>query len=66
METANEVMYPIRWIDPNGDAYQIDWRDIEEAMRRYPEGRTAPGDNINELLLIADDCVWLWSLGIGF
>lgn len=43
----------------------MDWRDIEEAMRRDPEGHTLPGDD-DELLLIADDCAWLWVMGIRF
>ena len=40
-------------------------RDIEILLGRDPEGRTVPGPDVNELLLTADGCVWLWSQGIG-
>jgi hypothetical protein len=60
-----EPQHPVRFLTSDGVLYDIDWRDIEEVFERDPEGRTMPGD-ADELLLTADDCVWLWMKGIGF
>jgi hypothetical protein len=56
----------VRFLSSDGKLYDIDWRDTEELFERDPEGRTMPGDNPNELLLTADDTIWLWMYGIGF
>ena len=67
METTSpQLMHPIRWIGPDEEVYLVDWRDIEEAMRRNPGGRTAPSTDLNELMLTAEDAVWLWEQGMGF
>jgi len=63
---ADELMNPVRFQTSDGELYEVDYRDIEKALERDPEGRTMPGDNPNELLLTAEDCVWLWSQGIRF
>ncbi len=64
---ANEApQCPVRFLTSDGELYDIDWRDIEEAFKRDPEGRTMPGDNPNALLLTAEDSVWFWMHGIGF
>ena len=55
----------IRFKLSSGELYDVDWRDIEILQDRDPEGRTVPGPDINELLLTADDAVWLWSMGVG-
>lgn len=55
-----EVRYPIRFRTSNGDLYDVDWRGIEKAMERDPEGHTLPSPDLNMLLLTAEDCVWLW------
>jgi len=56
----------VRFMTSDGELYDIDWRDIEGAFERDPEGRTMPGDNPNELLLTAEDSVWLRMRGIEF
>jgi len=43
----------------------VDYRDIEKVFDRDPEGRTVPGDDPSDLLLTAEDCVWLWMWGLG-
>jgi hypothetical protein len=60
------VLSPVRFRTSDGQLHDIDWRDIEEAFERDPEGWTVPGSDPNVLLLTADDCVWLWAQGIGF
>lgn len=64
-EVSPNVMHPVRWIGPDDEVYLVDWRDIEEAMRRNPGGRTLPRDG-DELMLTAEDCAWLWGIGIAF
>lgn len=59
-------MYPVCFKTSDGLRCWIDWRDIEIAMERDPQGRTIPYGDPNELLLTADDCAWLWEIGIGF
>jgi hypothetical protein len=56
----------VRFLSSDGKLYDIDWRDVEELFERDPEGRTMPGDDRDELLLTAEDCVMLWMHGIGF
>ena len=58
--------YPVRFMTSDEQLFDIDYRDIEKALERDPEGRTVPGDDPNELILTADDCVWLWAQGISF
>src|SRR5439155_5916204 len=65
MASQIEPLCPVRFKTSDG-LYEIDWRDIEKVFERDPEGRTVPGDDPNELLLTADDCVWLWMHRIGF
>ena len=65
-ESQIEPLCPVRFMTSDGQLYDIDYRDIEEVFRRDPDGRTMPGEDPNELLLTADDCVWLWMHGIGF
>ena len=62
---ANDPLCPVRFRTSDGQLYAVDWRDIELAFERDPEGRTVPSDP-NELMLTADGCVWLWMRGIGF
>jgi hypothetical protein len=62
----DNVLHGILFKSSDGEKYLIDWRDAELAIERDPEGRTVPGDDPNELLLTADDCVWLWSMSIKF
>lgn len=64
--SPKEVMHPVRWIAPDGEVYLVDWRDIEEAMRRNPGWRTMPSHDWDKLMLTAEDCAWLWGQGIGF
>jgi len=59
-------LYPVRFMTSDEQLFEIDYRDIEKALERDPEGRTMPHDDPNVLLLTADDCVWLWMHGIGF
>jgi len=56
----------VRFQTSDGELFDVDYRDIEKAFERDPAGRTVPGHDSNELLLTADDCVWLWGQGIGF
>jgi hypothetical protein len=56
----------IRFKTSKGELYEVDWRDIEILQQRDPEGRTVPGPDVNELLLTAEDSVWLWSMNIRF
>jgi len=64
---ANEApQCPVRFMTSDGQLYDVDYRDIEKAFERDPEGRTVPGPDRDELLLTADDCVWFWMHGIGF
>ena len=65
-ESKIEPLCPVRFKTSDGELYEIDWRDIEEVFKRDPEGRTIPGDDLNELLLTAEDSVMLWMNGIGF
>ena len=58
--------YPVRFMTSDEQLFDIDYRDIEKALERGPEGRTVLGDDPNELILTADDCVWMWMHGIGF
>jgi len=58
--------YPVRFMTSDEQLFDIDYRDIEKALERDPEARTVPGDDPNELILTADDCVWMWMHGIGF
>ncbi len=58
--------HPVRFQTSDGQLYEIDWRDVDRAFERDPDGRTVPGSDPNVLLLTADDCVWLWAHGIGF
>ena len=62
----DELLCPVRFRTSDGGCYDVDWRDIERAFERDPEGRTVPGDDPDVLLLTAEDCVWLWMRGIGF
>lgn len=69
MSSQNKVMHlmhPVLFQVSDGRRLLVDWRDIEEVMRRDPEGRTMPNDNADELMLTAEDCVFLWMHGIGF
>jgi hypothetical protein len=54
----------VRFKTSTGELYDVDWRDVELLQERDPEGRTVPGDDLNVLLLTAEDCVWFWSQGI--
>ena len=65
-ESKIEPLCPVGFMTSDGQLYDVDYRDIEKALERDPEGRTMPGDNPNELLATADDSVWLWIHGIGF
>jgi hypothetical protein len=62
---VKEPVSPLRFRTSDGELYDVDYRDIEEVFRRDPDGRTVPHDDPNVLMLIADDCVWLWMQGIG-
>jgi len=66
MDELLSPQYPVRFMTSDGELYDIDWRDIEKAFERDPEGRTMPGDNPNVLLFTAEDCAWLWIHGIGY
>jgi hypothetical protein len=46
--------------------YFVDWRDVELLAERDPDGRTMPSPDPDQLLLTANDCVFLWSLRISF
>ena len=65
-ELLSLPQYPVRFQASDGQLYEVDYRDIEKAFERDPEGRTVPGDDPNELVLTADDCVmlWMWRVGI--
>jgi len=63
---ATEPQCPVRFMTSDGQLYDVDYRDIEKAFERDPEGRTVPGDDPNELVLTAEDCVTLWMHGVGF
>jgi len=65
-ESKTEPLCPVRFRTSDGQLYDVDYRDIEKAFERDPEGRTVPGDDPNELMLTAEDCVWLWMRGVGF
>jgi len=65
-ESKIEPLCPVRYRTSDGELFDVDYRDIEKAFERDPAGRTVPGDDSNELLLTADDCVMLWMNGIGF
>jgi hypothetical protein len=65
MNDDDDILYGITFKTSTGQLYAVDYRDIELAMERDPEGRTVPGPDPNELLLTAEDCVWLWMMGIG-
>ena len=65
-ESQIEPLCPVRFRTSDGELYDIDWRDVEKAFERDPEGRTVPGDDLNELVLTAEDCVTLWMHGVGF
>ena len=65
-ELLSLPQYPVRFMTSDDQLYEIDWRDIDKAMQRDPEGRTVPGDDPNLLVLTADDSVWMWMRGIGF
>ncbi len=60
VENARDPKHPLRFLTSDGELYDVDWRDIDEAMRRNPDGRTVPHNDPNILLLTADDCAWLW------
>jgi len=64
-ELLSLPQYPVGFRSSDDQLYEIDWRDIERAIERDPEGRTIPHDDPNILLLTADDCVWMWMHGIG-
>lgn len=66
MNEVTSPQHPVRFLTSDGKLYDIDWRDIETAMERDPEGYTVPPDDPNELVLTAEDCVWLWRNGTGF
>jgi hypothetical protein len=57
--------HPVKFMTSDQQLFEIDWRDIEKAFERDPEGRTVPGDDPDVLFLTAEDCVWLWMRGIG-
>jgi len=57
---------PVRFQTSDGQLFEVDYRDIEKVFERDPKGRTVPGDDPDELILTAEDCVWLWMRGIGF
>jgi hypothetical protein len=61
-----DVMYPVPFETSDGKRYLVDWRDAMEVFQRDPGAITLPPEDLNELTLTADDCVWLWSQGIGF
>ena len=65
-ELLSLPQYPVRFKTSDDQLFEIDWRDIDKAMQRDPEGRTVPGDDPNLLVLTADDSVWMWMRGIGF
>jgi hypothetical protein len=56
----------IRFKASDGTLWDTDWRDFELMQERDPDGYTVPGPDLNGLLLTAEDCVWLWSMGIRF
>jgi len=64
-ESQIEPLCPVRFMTSDGQLYDVDW-DIEKAFEGDPEGRTMPGEDPDELILTADDCVWLWAQGISF
>lgn len=61
-----EVMHPVCMKTSDGKMYRVDWRDVDEVFRRDPDAVTLPNHDPNELTPTAEDCVFLWSLGIGF
>ena len=61
----NRAAMPRAVSTSDGQLYDVDYRDIEKVFDRNPEGRTVPGDDPSDLLLTAEDCVWLWMWGIG-
>jgi len=65
-ESKTEPLCPVRFRTSDGELFDVDFRDIEQAFERDPEGRTVPDDDPNELVLTADDCVmlWMWRVGI--
>ena len=65
-ESKIEPLCPVRFRTSNGELYDIDWRDVDRAFERDPDGRTVPHGDLNVLLLAAEDCVTLWMWGIGF
>ena len=65
VENPADPQHPVRFLTSGGELYD-DWRDIEEAFKRDPEGRTMPPDDPNKLMLTSEDCVWLWMRRIGF
>jgi hypothetical protein len=70
LKLANELvslpLYPVRFRTSDGQLYDVDYRDIEKAFERDPEGHIVSHDDPDVLLLTADDCVWLCMQGIGF
>jgi hypothetical protein len=59
------IMYPIRFVSGfDGEVYEVDWRDWSELCQRDIHARSIPSDP-NCLMLTADDCAWLWHIGIG-
>jgi len=65
-ESKIEPLCPVRFRTSEGELFDVDYRDIEKAFERDPEGRTVPHDDPNVLLLTAEDCVTLWMCGIAF
>lgn len=63
---ASEPLCPVRFMTSDDQLFDIDWRDIEKAFERDPDGRTVPHPDPDVLLLTADDSVWLWTQRIGF
>ena len=58
---APEIMFK----RSNGELLWIDWRDFEILQDRDPDGYTVPAQDLDLFLLTAEDCVWLWSLGVS-
>ena len=54
----------ILFVGFDGSRYLCDWRDWPELCRRDIHARTVPGD-LDCLTLTADDCAWLWGMGVG-
>jgi hypothetical protein len=60
-----EISYPIPFIGCDEKCYQVDWREFEWVFAIDRDARTLSSADPNFLILTAEDCVFLWSAGIG-